>query len=527
MLLEILLGILVLFLILYRYVTKNFGKWEALGIPYAKGTFPFGSYNFLAGDSIDTQNAGLSKQFQNERYFGTFLFGKPSLNINDPDLLRLIQVKDFDHFVDRNSASDNKKFFSGGELDQIWQYMMTSISGDEWKDVRTTFSPIFTSGKMKGMLKYILHISGGLVDELEMKAKDGEEFELKDVFGKFSLDALASAAFGVDGESFTNKDSLFVKYAARIFEQTKLDMVIFSLRMIPGVPEIFNLLKINTNKPKETKFFRDVIMKTIKMRRETKERKNDLVDLMLDAIKEEKQVEGTEEELDQYEKDMKLNHKRRGKQIDELVIVSTALILLVAGYDTTGSTLSYLAYELSKNPEIQEKLQEEIDQAFEEAGGKFPDYNVIQSLPYLDMVIFESLRFHSPIGVNLRTVEKDYNLADTGLLLKKGESVTFNAHHLHFLPEHWSHPDQFYPEHFSKEEKANRHPYVFQSFGQGPRACIGMRFALLEAKVGVMAMMKRFSFKPGTKTIEPLVMDSELQICYPKGGLWVNIEERE
>ena len=119
MLVEILLGILALFLILYRYVTKNFGKWEALGIPYAKGSFPFGSYNFLAGDSIDTQDARLSKQFQSERYFGTFLFGKPSLNINDPDLLRLIQVKDFDHFVDRNSASDNKKFFSGGELDQV------------------------------------------------------------------------------------------------------------------------------------------------------------------------------------------------------------------------------------------------------------------------------------------------------------------------------------------------------------------------------------------------------------------------
>ena len=112
--------------------------------------------------------------------------------------------------------------------------MLTSINGDEWKDVRTTFSPIFTSGKMKGMLKYIIHVSNGLVQELETKAKLKEEFELKDVFGKFSLDALASAAFGVDGESFTNKDSLFVKYAARIFEATKLDMTIFSLRMIPG-----------------------------------------------------------------------------------------------------------------------------------------------------------------------------------------------------------------------------------------------------------------------------------------------------
>ena len=113
--------------------------------------------------------------------------------------------------------------------------MLTSISGDEWKDVRTTFSPIFTSGKMKGMLKYIIHVSGGLVEELENKCQQGEEFELKDVFGKFSLDALASSAFGVDGESFKNKNSKFVKSAARIFEQTKLDMVIFSLRMVPGI----------------------------------------------------------------------------------------------------------------------------------------------------------------------------------------------------------------------------------------------------------------------------------------------------
>merc|ERR1719422_2331781 len=277
--------------------------------------------------------------------------------------------------------------------------------------------------------------------------------------------------------------------------------------MIPGVPNFFEFFKINTIYPTETKFFRDIILQSIKLRRQTGERKNDLIDLMLDAIKEEHETEEDGEE-DQYERDMKLNHKRK-KQIDEFDIVATALVLLIAGYDTTGMALSYMAYELGNHPDIQSRLQEEIDQAFEEAGGKFPDYNVIQSLPYLDMVIFESLRFHSPVGVNLRTAEKDYNLADTGLLIRKGETITFNAHHLHFLPEHWSHPDEFYPEHFSKEEKAKRHPYVFQSFGQGPRACIGMRFALLEAKVGVMAMMRRFSFKPGTKTIEPLAMDPE------------------
>merc|ERR1719471_2366325 len=99
-------------------------------------------------------------------------------------------------------------------------------------------------------MKFIKHVAVDLVKEFETKAKLGEEFELKDVFGKFSLDALASSAFGVDGESFKNKDSKFVKSAARIFEQTKLDMIIFSLRMIPGVPDLLSFFNIDTNKPK-------------------------------------------------------------------------------------------------------------------------------------------------------------------------------------------------------------------------------------------------------------------------------------
>ena len=69
--------------------------------------------------------------------------------------------------------------------------------------------------------------------------------------------------------------------------------------------------------------------------------------------------------------------------------------------------------------------------------------------------------------------------------------------------------------------------YAFQAFGQGPRACIGMRFALLEAKVGMMAVMRRFSFAPGTKTKEPLELDPQNKMAWPKGGLWANIKRRE
>jgi len=68
--------------------------------------------------------------------------------------------------------------------------------------------------------------------------------------------------------------------------------------------------------------------------------------------------------------------------------------------------------------------------------------------------------------------------------------------------------------------------YAFQAFGQGPRACIGMRFALLEAKVAVLSVFRKFSVKPGTKNLEPLVLDGDSQLGYVKGGLWVFVEER-
>jgi len=499
-----------------------------MGIPYSPGYFPFGSYNFLSGRHLDDMSGDDHRKFANEKYFGWFLLGKPVLAINDVNLIKQIQVKDFDHFVDRTSDTVNKKLFRGGELDKLWMMQLTSITGDDWKEVRSAFTPIFTSGKMKGMLKFIKHVAENLSEEMEQKANAGEEFELKDVFGKFSLDALASSAFGVDGQSFKNKDSVFVKNAAAIFKQSALENCIFALKFIPGVPELCEFFKIDANKPKETRFFRDIILQTIRARKETKERKNDLIDLMLDCIKEDIKEDVIEEPTDQYEQDMKLTANNKSKHnLDELTVVATALVLLVAGYDTTGMTLSYLAYELSKNPEIQKKLQEEIDEAFEESGDEFPDYSVIQNLPYLDMVLHETLRFHSPVGANTRVATKDYSLPGTDIVLKTEDMISFNNQGLHFDPEHWTNPTEFYPEHFSKESKAARNPYAFQAFGQGPRACIGMRFALLEAKVAVMTILNKFSFKPGTKTQEPLVLDAENQLAWPKGGLWVKIEERD
>jgi len=533
MLIEILLFFVFLGVLLYRWITKSFDKWEKIGLAHDKPSFPYGTHNFLSGykhlSDFAHEDYKKYKIEKNLKVHGWFLMGKPCLSINDVELIKQIQVKDFNHFVDRNESNSAKAFMGGGDLDRLWGISMDAAVGDHWKDLRSTFTPIFTSGKMKLMFKLIEETSQLLTNELSERAKVGEEFELKDTFGKFSIDALASCAFAVNAQSFTNPKSVFVKHAADVFASGTLDNLAFLCKFIPGVNKVMELLNINIFKPTATKYLRDAVTKSLEARRKSGERRNDLIDLMLDCIKDgeisdEKKLEDDDK---QFDNDQKFTHTRKGAKISTDEIVATAMVFLSAGYDTTGMTLSFLAYAMSKNPTVQEKLQEEVDEAFEMNDGELPDYNTIQNLPYLDMVIHETLRFFEPVGMNNRSCTEDYSLPGTDIVIRKDDLISFSITGIHHDPEYYSHPDEFYPEHFSKEEKASRSPYAFQSFGQGPRSCIGMRFALLEAKVAIMSTFRRFSFLPGTKTQEPLVKDPEHILGYAKGGVWAKVVERE
>ena len=386
--------VLVLILTLVGFIIWKFkkigGYWTENGVAHLK----MGSF----GGSVGMKKLILKRKhvlevfsdhyhmFPDEKIYGIFSVMKPSLVVKDPEIVRHIFVKDFNSFTDRES--EIKSFGEKRTADSYWKHQLTSLNGDKWKDVRSTFSPVFTSGKMKMMLKFIQEISEKLVKEFEIAASDNVDVELKEEFGKFSMDAIASCAFGVDAESFENKNSLFVQNAANIFRFSLIDgLRIMAVHLIPGFDKVYEAFNINVMHPKETSFFVDVIRKTIKHRRESNIRRNDLIDLMLDAMSEDSNNDNGEiENLDQYEKDMKMDHVSGIKDFDEKTIVSTAMVLMAAGYDTTAMTLAFAAYEITKKPEIQTRLQKEIDEVYAEADGRFPDFNAIQNLPYLDQV---------------------------------------------------------------------------------------------------------------------------------------------
>merc|ERR1712223_543540 len=459
--------LLVLFLLLYRMITKSFDKWERAGIAYKPGHFPYGSVNiFKEKKNFAKYIIDMSKEFKDERFFGWFLFGKPMLMIHDVELVKNIKVKDFNHFVDPQDEHTAKTARMGGELDQLFNQNVGSAKGEEWKDVRSSLSPIFTSGKMKHMLKFVVDVSKGLLTEMERQTEKGE-FELKEVTGKFSLDALATCAFGLDFNSFSSESSnAFVENAAEVFKQDIWTSLVF-LKFIPGLAKLFEFFNFNVQKPKQVKFFKEIVTKTLKQRAETGQRRNDMIDMMLDVIND------------------------------------------------------------IENEEVQEKLQREVDEAWEDAGGEFPDYAKIQSLPYTEMAIMETLRFYNPIVMTIRACTEDYAVPGTNLVLKKKDMLTFNANHYHRDPKHWSHPDTFYPDHWTSEEKSKRNPHAFQGFGQGPRACLGMRFALLELKVAMVMIVRHLEMLPGTKTARPLELDKDHGFAWIQGGLWANIKTRD
>ena len=147
---------------------------------------------------------------------------------------------------------------------------------------------------------------------------------------------------------------------------------------------------------------------------------------------------------------------KRG-EFDELVIVATAVVLLVAGYDTTGTTLAFACYQLAKNPEIQEKLREEVEGISDDLNEDIT-YDDLHEMHYLDQVISETLRLHNPAGILQRNVLRDYKVPGHDLILEKDTQIWINIVGVHMDPKHYDNPTEFDPEHFSKEAKAKRHP---------------------------------------------------------------------
>ncbi|KAM7331743.1 hypothetical protein ACRRTK_008451 [Alexandromys fortis] len=153
-------------------------------------------------------------------------------------------------------------------------------------------------------------------------------------------------------------------------------------------------------------------------------------------------------------------------------------------------------YTLATHPDVQKKLQHEIDSVLPNKAP--PTYEALVKLEYLDMVLNETLRLY-PVGYRLNRVSKK-NAEINDVFIPKGTRVCIPIFVLHRDPKYWSKPEEFCPERFSKKNKDAINPYVYMPFGNGPRNCIAMRFALITMKLAVVKILQNFSVEPCEET---------------------------
>jgi cytochrome P450 len=178
---------------------------------------------------------------------------------------------------------------------------------------------------------------------------------------------------------------------------------------------------------------------------------------------------------------------------DEQLRVEVTTFLL-AGQETTSLALTWTWYLLSQHPQARQRLEDEIDAVLK---GRPPEYSDLANLPYLRMVVDESLRLYPPAWGFSRQALSDDRLG--GFRLPRGWLAFVIPYVLHRLPAFWPNPDQFDPERFLPERSADRPKFAYIPFGAGPRQCIGNQFALIETQLSVatFAQSYRLHLPPG------------------------------
>ncbi|XP_055011716.1 thromboxane-A synthase [Boleophthalmus pectinirostris] len=519
--------------LLYWYSVYPFSVLSECGIKHPK-PLPFLGNIFLFREGFFNSLTDLITT--HGRVCGYYLGRRPVVVIADPDMLKEVLVRDFGNFPNRNTFRFATKPMSD---------CLLLLKNEEWKRVRSILTPSFSTAKMKEMVPLINTATNALMDNLNVYAESNEAFDIHKCFGCFTMDVIASVAFGTQVDSQNTPDDPFVRHAQLFFSFSFFRPIMFFLIAFPFILRPFASIIPNKRRDQMNHFFINTIRKIIIQREEQppEQRRRDFLQLMLDArsrgdesVSLEHFDTGVHSDDPQTSASLnkdsnsnrslspqeQLQRRSQRKTMSEDEVIGQAFVFLLAGYETSSNTLAFTCYLLALHPECQHKLQEEIDHFY--TRHESPDYTNVQELKYLDMVISEALRMYPPGFRFARDIERDSVV--NGQRLPKGAWLEIPAGFLHHDPEHWPEPEKFIPERFTPEAKAARHPFVYLPFGAGPRNCVGMRLAQLEMKIALVNLFHRFTIVTCDETKVPLELKSSSTLG-PKNGIYVKIIKRE
>jgi cytochrome P450 family 6 len=188
---------------------------------------------------------------------------------------------------------------------------------------------------------------------------------------------------------------------------------------------------------------------------------------------------------------------------------------------------TFFLYELAINEEIQDKARDEVFKTLAKHGGKL-SYEAVSEIKYLDQCLNETLRKYPPSNLSRETA-KDYQIPNTKLYIPKGTTVNIPVYAIHYDENNYPEPEKFDPDRFTQDEINKRHPTSYLPFGEGPRFCIGKRFAMFVMKLGLIKFLMNYKFTiDRSKTTVPLIISSKKSpITFVPPDVYLNLTKIE
>jgi cytochrome P450 len=365
------------------------------------------------------------------------------------------------HVLADNAANYHKGIGYTEAKRALGDGLLTS-EGALWKEQRRTIQPVFQHKRIAAQADVIIDEALGLVERLG--AYQGRSVDV--------LDEVTALTLGVLGSTLLDADLGAYESIGHSFEAVQ-DQAMFEMETLGLVPRWLPLKGQRSFRHARADLDRIVGLLVERRNANPSESGDDVLTRLIDS---------TAKEEDQRVGDRRMR--------DELVT------LLLAGHETTSSTVGWTLNMVSRHPEVRERLHREAVEVF---GDRRPAYEDLHGLRYTNMVLQEAMRLYPPVWILPRRALADDEVG--GYHVPAGADVLICPYTMHRHPRYWPEPERFDPQRFDPDATTDRPRYAHLPFGAGPRFCVGNHLGMIEATFIISTLMRdlRLERVPGTE----------------------------
>lgn len=431
---------------------------------------------FLSGDPFEYLKTIMLKRGD----FVQLNFGpKPVYLISHAEYLQRILRDNYQNYRKPGMLYDSAREVMGNGL--------VLSTGDTWLRQRRMIQPHLHRKQLVNLFSDMVDAIAEVLERWEILAQNDTEFELGEKMGELVSSIVMKTMFGQDvlpAEEVTQTSKRVLRLI-RYGGETLYSAILPKWFPIPGRKQF--LEDLSTVKA--------VVNKIIAKCRQEKETSASLIQMLINSVDEESQERMTEEQL-----------------FDEVMTI------IIAGYETTATILTWLGAIIYNYPDTLEKLHAEVDQVL---GRRPPTFEDIPRLAYTRQVFMEALRMYTVVPFLPRSLNEADQLGNYHL--PADAMVLVFYHGVHHNPRIWDNPEVFDPERFTPESMASHHPFAYVPFSAGPRKCAGDEFALLEGTLAIAMLLQKYDLKILPNQTFPARLGSTM---HPRNGIKTSLAIR-